>query len=202
MEMNTHACLELLRTQEIGRLAVSITDYPDTFPINCNAEHVLLPGGLRVDFLRIQSSDEDRLQDFHHRLSPDTIRRRFFYVHPELSPAELRRFTHVDHVNREAIVAVADGEIVAVARFDRIDSGLDAEVAFVVADSWQGRGLGTALLSRLAARARHVGIARFTAATLPDNAPMLSVFHHAGLPITERYDEGIVELTLDLALRP
>ena len=68
-----------------------------------DADHVLLPGGLRVDFLPIQPSDEDRLHDFRHRLSPETIRRRFFYVHPELSPAELRRFTRVDHVDREAI---------------------------------------------------------------------------------------------------
>lgn len=167
-----------------------------------DAEHVLLPGGLRVDFLPIQPSDEDRLHEFHHRLSPETIRRRFLYVHPELSPAELRRFTHVDHVDREAIVAVADGEIVAVARFDRSDSGLDAEVAFVVADSWQGRGLGTALLSRLAARARDVGITRLIAATLPDNEPMLSVFRHAGLPITECSGEGVIEVTIDLAVCP
>jgi GNAT superfamily N-acetyltransferase len=75
-------------------------------------------------------------------------------------------------------------------------------VAFVLADSWQGHGLGTALLSRLAARARQVGITRFIAATLSDNAPILSVFRHAGLPITECSDDGIVELTIDLAFCP
>jgi RimJ/RimL family protein N-acetyltransferase len=160
---------------------------------------VVLPDGFTVDVLPIQPHDEDRLYGFHHRLSPATIRRRFFYVHPELSPAELRRFTHVDHVDREAIVAVVDGAIVAVARFDRIDGGLDAEVAFVVADSWQGRGLGTALLSRLVGRARQVGVSRFVAATLPDNTRMLALLRHAGLPITERSEDGVVEVTIDLA---
>ena len=55
------------------------------------------------------------------------------------------------------------------------------------------------LLSRLAARTRHLEITRLIAATLPDNEPMLSVFRHAGLPITEYSDEGVVEVTIDLA---
>ena len=158
------------------------------------AESIVLHDGSTVDLRPIEPSDEHRLARFHHGLSRDTVRRRFFYVHPELTDAELRRFTHVDHLNREAIVAVADGEIIAVRpRFDRIDESTAAEVAFVVADSWQGRGLGTALLSRLAARARHLGVTRLVAETLADNRQMLAVFHHAGLPTTERVDDRVVE---------
>ena len=174
---------------------LSVADPPVT-------ESILLHDGSTVDLMPIEPSDEQRLARFHHGLSRDTIRRRFFYVHPELTDAELHRFTHVDHVSREAIVAVADGEIIAVARFDRIEGSTAAEVAFVVADSWQGRGLGTALLSRLAARARHLGVTRLVAETLADNRQMLAVFHHAGLPITEQADGGIVDLTIALTATP
>jgi len=166
------------------------------------AESIVLHDGSPVDLMPIEPSDEQRLARFHHGLSPDTIRGRFFYVHPELTDAELRRFTHVDHIDREAIVAVADGEIIAVARFDRIDESTAAEVAFVVADSWQGRGLGAALLSRLATRARQLGVTCLVAETLADNRKMLAVFHHAGFPITERSDDRIVELTIALTPTP
>jgi RimJ/RimL family protein N-acetyltransferase len=159
---------------------------------------VSLRDGSIVDLLPMTPDEEARLLRFHARLSPGTTKRRFFSVHPELTPEELHRFTHVDHDRRDAIIAVAEGEIVAVARFDRLDSGSDAEVAFVVVDDWQGRGLGTALFSRLAARARELGVSRFVAQTLPYNAPMLAVFRHAGLPITERFAGGVVDVVLEL----
>ena len=163
---------------------------------------VQLRDGSTVALLPMGPDEEARLLRFHHRLSPETTRRRFFSVHPELSPNELHRFTHVDHVDREAIIAVADGEIVAVARFDRIGGGPDAEVAFVVADSWQGRGLGPVLLARLAARAGELGVARFVAETLHDNRRMLSVFRQAGFPITERLADGVVDVTIELRRPP
>ena len=159
---------------------------------------VRLKDGSSVSLVPMEPSEEARLLRFHHGLSAETIRRRFFSIHPELSPAELHRFTHVDHVDREAFVALDGGEIVAVARFDRIGGGTDAEVAFVIADSWQGRGLGSALLARLIERARQLGITRFVAETLPENRRMLGVFRHAALPITERVRDGVVDVTIEL----
>jgi GNAT superfamily N-acetyltransferase len=161
-------------------------------------ESIVLKDGSSVELMPMDPSDEPRLTRFHDGLSAGTIRRRFFYVHPKLTDAEVRRFTHVDHVDREAIVATSEGEIIAVARFDRIDGSTAAEAAFVVADRWQARGLGTVLLSRLVARARQVGITHLEAQTLAGNRPMLAVFRHAGLPITERSDERVVEVTLTL----
>lgn len=161
---------------------------------------VTLKDGSSVELLPMQPSDAERLLRFHHRLSRETTRGRFFSVHPELSISELHRFTHVDHVDREAIIAVADGEIVAVARFDRVPGEADAEVAFVVADTWQGRGLGGTLLARLVSRARELGVDRFVAQTLPYNRRMLAVFRHAGLPFTERILDGVVDVTIDLAV--
>jgi RimJ/RimL family protein N-acetyltransferase len=150
-----------------------------------------------VDLRAMQPDDAERLLRFHHSLSPETVYLRFFSVHPDLRPDELDRFTHVDHEQREAIVAVVDDDIVGVARFDR--TGADtAEVAFVVADRWQGKGLGTMLFEALEARAREVGIDRFTAETLPHNERMLSVFRHCGHPHRSWYDAGVVHVEMDL----
>jgi GNAT superfamily N-acetyltransferase len=143
-------------------------------------------------------ADAERLVRFHSGLSPETVYYRYFSFHPELSSDELFRFTHVDHRDREAIVASDGSEIVAVARFDRGDDPTVAEVAFVVADPWQGRGLGTLLFSRLADRARAVGVRRFVAETLSDNRPMLTVFHHAGMPCSSTHSDGVVHLELVL----
>ena len=170
-------------------------------PTGAMAEPIELRDGTEVHLHPMRADDAEGLLRFHRRLSPETTYLRFFSVHPELSARELDRFTHVDHRDREAVVATIDEEIVAVARFDRLGETADAEVAFVVADSWQGEGLGTALFDRLARRAREVGVSRFVAEVLPNNRPMLNVFHHAGLPVTTCIRDGVAHLVLDLALR-
>jgi len=161
---------------------------------------VVLADGATVDVEPMRDTDVARLDRFHHTLSGETIRSRFFRVHPELTDEELHLFTHVDHVDREALVAVHEGEIVGVARFDRLDDDHDeAEVAFVVSDAWQGRGLGTVLFERLLARAVEVGITRFIADTLFLNRRMLAVFRATGLPHVERIEGSVVHVVLDLA---
>jgi len=159
---------------------------------------LVLHDGTAVEFHAMQPRDSEALVRFHHTLSTETTYLRFFSVHPELSAKELDRFTHVDHREREAIVATVGGEIVGVARFDRIDGSGDAEIAFVIADSWQGRGLGTALFERLAERARGLGFIRFVADTLAHNRPMLTLFHHSGLPIESSFRDGVCRVTLTL----
>lgn len=146
----------------------------------------------------MHGTDAARLARFHATLSPDTTRWRFFIVHPELSALELDRFTHVDHVAREAVVATIGGEIVGVGRYDREPAGTVAEVAFVVGDGWQRRGIAGALFHTLADHARAAGITRFHAVTLPDNQRMLRVFRRMGLPMTTAYDDGTVHVDIDL----
>jgi RimJ/RimL family protein N-acetyltransferase len=169
----------------------------ETYPAGVQSPvTVALRDGATIEVAAMDARDAARLVRFHSTLSPDTTYLRFFSFHPELQPDELHRFTHVDHHDREALVAVAGGEIVAVGRFDRIGDGSEAEVAFVVADSWQGRGICTVLFEHLAARAREVGVERFVAETLAHNGRMLAVFRHAGLPITESLCRDVVHLTL------
>ena len=163
---------------------------------------IQLRDGTEVHLHAMRGDDAAALLRFHHQLSPETTYLRFFSVHPELSSRELEHFTHVDHRDREAIVATVDEEIVGVARFDRLAGGRDAEAAFVIADVWQGEGLGTALFDRLAARARELGVERFTAEVLPHNRRMLNLFHHSGLPVTARLRDGVVHVVLDLGDEP
>lgn len=163
---------------------------------------IRLRDGTAVALHPMRADDAAPLLRFHESLSRETTHLRFFAVHPRLSASELHRFTHVDHRGREAIVATVDEAIVGVARFDRLDDPADAEVAFVVADSWQGKGLGSALFERLADRAREVGIATFVADTLPDNRRMQAVFHHAGLPVVSEFRDGVVRFAIDLTGGP
>ena len=159
----------------------------------------MLPDGSIVDIEQMGPSDAPRLERFHHTLSRETIRLRFFGVHPELSERELTRFTNVDHEDREALIAVHAGDIVAVARLDRLAEGGDtAEVAFVVTDAWQGRGLGSVLFDRLTSRARELGVRRFVAETLQGNQRMLGVFRESRLARTELSRDGVVHVILEL----
>jgi RimJ/RimL family protein N-acetyltransferase len=144
----------------------------------------------------IEVDDDQRLRAFHETLSAETTRLRFFSPHPRLSDAEVRRFTHVDRHDREALVAIDDGEIVAVARFERVGTSASAEIAFVVADRWQHQGLGTELLRQIDARARAEGISRVVAETLFENHRMLGVFEHSGRLVQRTVDHGVVHIEM------
>ncbi|HEY7627039.1 MAG TPA: GNAT family N-acetyltransferase, partial [Ilumatobacteraceae bacterium] len=92
-----------------------------------------------------------------------------------------------------------DGEVVAVVRYDRKDDPVAAEVAFVVEDRHQGRGLATVMLEHLAAIARSNGIERFEAETLPDNRAMMDVFRHAGYQVSSHFDGGVIDVSFPIA---
>jgi GNAT superfamily N-acetyltransferase len=172
---------------------------PVQYPAEWVAD-VALRDGSTVHVRPIGPDDGDRLRAFHARLSPETIYLRYFAPHPQLSDLDVEHFTHVDHVDRVALVATMEEEIVGVGRFDRMgaaDPGA-AEVAFVVRDDEQGHGLGHVLLERLAAAARQRGVERFVAAVLPSNARMLRVFRDAGYATTSAYVDGYVALELVL----
>jgi acetyl coenzyme A synthetase (ADP forming)-like protein len=162
----------------------------------CVTDAVLADGGT-VHIRPITPEDSAALLAFHSRLSDETIHLRFFSNHRHLRPDEVDRFTHVDHVQRMALVAVLHDQIVAVARYDGIGAD-EAEVAFVVEDAHQGRGLGTLLLEHLAAFARTRGIHRFIAETLVGNRRMRGVFRDAGFVDHGQYDGGVVRVTLDI----
>ncbi len=164
-----------------------------------------LRDGTRVRVRPIRPSDTELLRAFHGRLSADSIIFRFFHFVPILSEQDAKHFTHIDYHNRMALLAttLVDGEeqTIAVVRYDQIGP-LSAEVAFVVADRWQGHGIATALLHRLATYARALGFTTFVAVTMSSNTRMLEVLHHAGFPCTTHFAGGDVEAWLDISTPP
>ena len=167
-------------------------------PAHWECDVVLADGGT-VHVRPIRPDDAAALEAFHSRLSPEAVRYRFFAAHPRLSEAEVARFTTVDHADRVALVAELRDELVAVARYDRVPERVGcAEVAFVVSDRHQGRGLGTLLLEHLASAAREHGITTFMAETLADNAKMLEVFRRAGFDEDTRMGDGVVSVALKI----
>jgi acyl-CoA synthetase (NDP forming)/GNAT superfamily N-acetyltransferase len=169
------------------------------YPPYWEADVVLSDGGT-AHVRPIRPDDAERLVTFFHRWSAETIYRRFFTVRSELTPSEIERFVNVDHHDRVAIVAELGGEMVALARYDRLPDGDEAEVAFVVEDAHQGRGLGSVLLEHLAAAARERGIGSFLAEVLPGNRQMVGVFTDAGYVARREYGDGVVRLSFPIGV--
>ena len=148
----------------------------------------------------IRATDKDALLDLFERLSARSRLRRFLAPKPSLSRRELAYLTEVDHVRHEALVAVApDGTFIGVGRY-ACDVGATtvADVAFAVADAWQGRGVGTGLARLLIERARANGIARLHASTLADNGPSRNLLGRLGFGVCG-IASGVLEVDLDLA---
>ncbi len=184
-----------------------MTDPPDPdpapdpgggYPAGWEADVAVSDGGV-VHLRPIRPDDRDRLAEFHSRLSERTVYLRYFAPHPTLSERDLDRLTRVDHTDRVALVALVGDQLIGVGRYDRIDGGRDAEVAFVVDDAQQGRGIGSLLLEHLAAAARERGIERFVAEVLAENNRMVRVFKDAGYQADYSYDSGVVELSFPIA---
>ena len=159
---------------------------------------MLLADGQAGDAPPIVPADGERIRTLHGSLSDETIYFRFFTFHRTLSDAELEHFAGVDYLDRLALVAFVDGELVGVARYDRPPGSDEAEVAFTIRDDQQGRGLGTILLEHLASAARTRGIRRFVADTLSDNSKMLGVFRGAGFAERAAFEAGVVRVTMEL----
>ncbi len=173
--------------------------FPPNYPGNLGAE-VVLTDGTRCSLRPIRPDDAQALVQFHQHLSQRSTYLRFFTVHPTLSAEEVERFTTVDYVDRLALVVEAEGELIAVGRFDRRLGTPEAEVAFVVADAYQHHGLGSLLLDELARAARTRGIRTFLAETLSENKAMLDVFHHSGFEVSSKIECGVVSLRFGIEM--
>jgi RimJ/RimL family protein N-acetyltransferase len=164
---------------------------------------VVLRDGSAVLIRQVRSTDAPLLADGFGRLSPASRQMRFLGVKKELSAAELRYFTDVDHHDHEALGALdrAGGHGVGIARYIR-DAGdpQAAEIAVTIVDDWQGRGLGTELLAELSDRARQEGIRRFTALADTDNVAVATLLRNAGAHLVRR-GRGTVEYEITLTRR-
>ncbi|WP_405112264.1 GNAT family N-acetyltransferase [Micromonospora sp. NBC_01405] len=161
---------------------------------------VLLSDGTTVGLRPIRPDDAPGIVAMHSRFSERTRYLRYFSPYPRIPERDLRRFVVVDHRDREAFVVLAADRIVAVGRYERLGpQAPEAEVAFVVEDAYQGRGIGSVLLEHLADAARRAGIVRFVAEVLPANGAMLRVFADFGYQVQRQYADGVVHLSFPIA---
>ena len=175
------------------------------YPAHWEADVVLRDGGT-ARIRPITTEDAERLVSFYEQVSDESKYYRFFAPYPRLSDKDVHRFTHHDYVDRVGLAVTVGGEFIATVRYDRTDRrGLpasapadEAEVAFLVQDAHQGRGVASALLEHIAAVARERGIRRFAAEVLPANSKMIKVFRDAGFTQKRSFEDGSVRLTLDL----
>ena len=146
----------------------------------------------------VEPSDAAALQQMDAAQSERSRFLRFFGHRGPLTPAELARFTDLDQVRHVGLGVFHGDQLLAYGCYDAVDD-LTAEVAFYVADQQQGRGLGSLLLDHLAAAGRQRGFVRFVAEVLPQNHRMLAVFADAGYRTTSRLEDGVVDVSIDLA---
>lgn len=156
-------------------------------------EHIKLRDGSAVDIRPLAADDRGLVSHVFEGLSPRSRLQRFLRPVASLSEEDVAYLTEdVDHRRHEALVAVepSSGRGLGIARFFRKPGEPEtAEVAVAVADDWQGRGIGTELLTRLTERARGAGIRRYTAVVAADNREMADRLERAGA----RHDGGSAE---------
>jgi RimJ/RimL family protein N-acetyltransferase len=155
-------------------------------------------GAGHVALARLERTDGELLRRLFYRLSAETIYRRFLSPLARPEQARPQRLLDLDHRDREAVVAVLDGEIVGVARYFRQTSPEAAEIAVVVADAWQRQGIATRMLASLAELASAVGIERFTATMQADNRPVLRLVHRLDPEAKLVFNQGIYETSISL----
>jgi len=171
------------------------------YPAELEAD-VRLRDGNHLLVRPIRSTDGAAMTAFHECLSSRSVYRRFFSAHPHLSPGEVEHFTTVDYVDRMAFVVIDGDRIVGVVRYERVEGSDEAEVAFVVTDAYQRRGIGALLLDHLADAARANGINQFMAQTLSENRDMLGVFLASGYPVATASEGGTVTVRFPIASSP
>ena len=169
------------------------TTYEDGRPPSWDAD-VLLKDGRVAQLRPITPEDTDAFVAFYSRVSDESKYYRFFAPYPTLSARDVERFTHVDLDRRVAFVLTLHDDIIGVGRYDATSDD-EAEVAFLVEDAHQGRGVGQLLLEHLAQAGRERGIKRFTADVLPSNNRMLQVFREMGYSVEGVVEDGVQQLS-------
>jgi acetyl coenzyme A synthetase (ADP forming)-like protein len=174
---------------------LAIADPPPGYPADW-VQDAVMKDGETIRIRPIAPDDRDALQAMVRGLSRESTYFRFFRVKEQLEPEELDRFTQLNYSDAMAFIAIRDGRLVGVGRYNTIsDDPAVAEAAFAVADECQQKGIGTLLLYRLTAYARSHGIGAFRAHLLADNHVMMRVFRGSGYGVQRELDEGVYTVT-------
>jgi acyl-CoA hydrolase len=162
-----------------------------------------LRDGTEIFFRPVKPNDEPALSEMLYSLSEESIRTRYM-AHTVVFPhRDIQRFTNIDYRQDIAIVGiiphVSGEEIVALAHYFLDPKTQVAEVAFLVQDEWQQKGMGTFLLDYISHIAKKRGVKKFYAKVLPTNEPMLAIFHNSGYKVNTEFDGYAYDITYDLS---
>ena len=156
--------------------------------------------GMDIFFRPVKISDEPLLKEFIYSLSDRSLHRRFITLRKDMPHERLQELVVIDYTKKMAVLAVVrQGQketIVGVGQYVIIEATHSADVAFMVRDDYQNRGIGTELLHYLTYLAKRQGLLGFTAAVVSDNEPMLHVFEKLGADIETAIDTGVLELKM------
>ncbi len=165
------------------------------YPV-CEVRRERLPGGPEILLRPVRMADEEELQRLLYSLSDESLYHRFMTFHRTHPHAEMQQLVDLDYEQSMALVACDPdtGDLIGLSRYDVDPATRLAEIAFVVRDDWQGRGVGSALLRRMSEVARARALVGFTAEILSTNRPMLAVFYESGLKISGALEAGVYHL--------
>ncbi len=177
----------------------AITDAAGGAGSPTDVERVVLRDGSSVVIQPLAAGDEAAIASWFAGLAAETRYARFFAVLKQLDHRIQSELARVDHLNHEAIAAVApDRNTIGIARYIRSSKPTRAEVAVAVGDAWRGRGIASTLLDRVATRARAAGIEQFSATCLANNYTIIRLLSRLGPTMVGPPDAGLVVLRIDL----
>jgi len=161
-----------------------------------------LRDGTEIFFRPVKPTDDTALSEMLYSLSEESVRTRYMTHTIAFPHKDVQQLTNIDYQRDIAIVGVVPGvsgeEIVAIAQYFLDPKTHAAEVAFIVQDEWQQKGMGTFLLNYLTEIARQRGVKRFYAKVLPSNRPMLAVFYNSGYKVNTEFDGEVYSIAYDL----
>lgn len=171
-----------------------------SYPESYSAVEVLQDGH-RVEIRSLKPADRPALEAAVERTSAQSLYRRFFAVRTVFTEKQANFFVNVDFKTHVALIALVEEDgramIVGGSRYVLVGEK-KAEVAFMIIDRYQGKGIGALLLRHLTAIAREAGLRQFVAEVLSENSSMLKLFEKSGLPMSVRPEANVVHVTLDL----
>ncbi len=172
-------------------------DYPEELE-----RYETLRDGTEIFFRPVKPNDEPALAEMLYSLSDDSVRKRYMTHTIRFPHKDVQQLTNIDYRNELAIVGTVPGvsgeEIVGIAQYFLDPKTQAAEVAFIVQDEWQQKGMGTFMLNYLTQIAKQRGVKRFYAKVLPANKAMLAVFYNSGYKVNTEFDGEVYNVTYDL----
>jgi acyl-CoA hydrolase len=183
--------------QDQIEMAWDQVDYPHEL------EHYnTLRDGTEIFFRPVKPTDEPALAEMLYSLSEKSVQTRYMAGTMVFPHSDVQQLANIDYKKDVAIVSVVPGvseeEIVAIAQYFLDPKTQSAEVAFLVQDEWQSKGMGTFLLDYITQIAKSRGVKRFYAKVLPNNKPMLAIFYNSGYKVNTEFDGEVYHINYDL----